>query len=247
MTIAEIAGLAFVLFNFGLIIIFLFTSRDRQSRPLREIPAFTKLRRTLGEAVETGKRIHLSLGRGNITGLESAVGFAGLNVLARIGQATSTSDRPPVATSGSGSLAILSQDTLASVSRDMHTEFEPYSGQVSGLTPFSYAAGTLAFIHDEEVGANVLIGNFGSEVALITEAAERSGSPSLAGTDNLLGQAVLYAVANETLIGEETFAGGAYLEAGAAHTASLRAQDLLRWGLITIILLGALLKLAGML
>lgn len=53
-----------------------------------------------------------------------------------------------------------------------------------------------------------MIGNFGSEAALINEAAERSGSLTLAGTDTIPGQAVLYATAQEPLIGEEVFAGG---------------------------------------
>jgi hypothetical protein len=52
-------------------------------------------------------------------------------------------------------------------------------------------------------------------------------------------------VAQEPLIGEEFFAGGAYLGAGPAHTASLRMQDILRWVVVSLIVLGAILKLTG--
>jgi len=68
----------------------------------------------------------------------------------------------------------------------------------------------------------------------------------VAGTDNLPAQAVLYATAHEPLIGEELYAGGAYLNAGIMHDASLQTQDIFRWALIIVIILGILAKLLGL-
>ncbi len=48
-------------------------------------------------------------------------------------------------------------------------------------------------------------------------------------------------------LGEELYAAGAYLGAGGAHSASLRMQDILRWVLVAAILIGAILKLLGIL
>ena len=48
-----------------------------------------------------------------------------------------------------------------------------------------------------------------------------------------------------TLIGEELFAAGAYLGAGASHVASLTVQDILRWVVILALLGGAAVKLVG--
>jgi hypothetical protein len=242
-----IAGLAFIFLFLGLILAFAIAARRQPARNFREISAFIRLRHAIGLAVEAGNRLHLSAGRGELIGSQSALAFVGMSMLERIARSTSVSDRPPVATAGDGALAILAQDTLRTSSRNMGVEFDPAAGRLTGLTPFSYAAGTMAVIHDEDVGANVLIGSFASEIALLTEAGERAHSLNLAGTDHLTGQAVLLATAQEPLIGEEAFAGGAYLGAGAMHTASLRAQDVLRWLLILAILLGAVLKLAGVL
>ena len=91
----------------------------------------------------------------------------------------------------------------------------------------------------------ILAGHFGSEVALLTDAAERSQSLTIAGSDNLSAQAVLYAGAQEPLIGEELYAVGAYIRAGSVHAASVHAQDVLRWLLVLAILAGVVLKLAG--
>jgi hypothetical protein len=236
-----------VLVFFGLMLGVAFILRRREAPRLREILAFKRLHRAIGLAVEDGSRLHISLGRGQMLSRQSAIGYVGLSILDRIGRSTSISDRPPVATSGEGSLGILSQDSQRAAAKYLGVESDPMWGRVTGLTPLSYAAGTLSFIEEEEIGANLLIGSFGNEVALITDAAERKEGITLGGTDNLTGQAVMFAAAQEPLIGEETYAGGAYLGAGRMHTASLYAQDILRWVLIGLILIGALLKLFGVL
>jgi hypothetical protein len=63
--------------------------------------------------------------------------------------------------------------------------------------------------------------------------------------DNLAAQSVFYAASQEPLIGEELFAAGAYVGAGAAHDASLNVQDVLRWLVILAILAGSMLKFLG--
>jgi hypothetical protein len=173
----------------------------------------------------------------------------GLVILQRIARAALVSDRPPVATSGEGTLAILSRDTLRSSyqARGAPEEYDPTLGQLTGLTPFSYAAGTLPIVYGNQISANIMAGHFDSEVALITDASERTGSLTLAGSDSIPAQSVLFATAQEPLIGEELYASGAYLLAGRMHVASLRAQDFLRWVLVVVILAGVTLKLLGVL
>jgi len=47
------------------------------------------------------------------------------------------------------------------------------------------------------------------------------------------------------LIGEEVFAGGAYLNVGPFHIASLRTQDVVRMVIVALILLGTILSTLG--
>jgi len=246
-TLGDFPGLVIVIVFAGLMIIFAAAGRKHPWRNLREIHAFTRLRRAVGLAVEAGTRLHVSLGRGGIIGPENGPALAGFAVLERITRAASISDRPPVATSGDSILSILAQDTLRGTYRAMGVEHEYKidSAQLTGLTPLSYAAGAMLVIRDGQVSANVLAGHFGSEVALLTDAGERAGSITIAGTDSLPGQAVLFAASHEPLIGEEVFAGGAYLSAGSLHVASLRTQDIFRWALIVVILIGAFARFVG--
>jgi hypothetical protein len=247
--IGSILGIIFVLVFVGLVVIFFATGRSRTIRDLREIPAFLRLRRSIGLAVESGARVHVSLGRGGLLGFPAGSALVGMTILGRIARAASSSDRPTIATSGEGSLGFLSQDVMRSAYQSVNADsrYDAGAGRVSGLTPFSYVAGAIPVILDEQVSTNVFVGNFGSEVGLLTEASEQKGGLTIAGSDHLAAQAVLIATAQEPLLGEEVYAGGAYLGAGAFHIASLRAQDVLRWVVIGVILVGAFAKLVGLL
>lgn len=242
-----LAGFGFVILS-AILMAGLAFLRRKSTPVFREIPAFARLRKAIGLAVEEGSRLHISLGRGGLTTPQSAAELAGLEMLRRVAELTSASDRPPVATSGDGAIAILSQDALqASGQAILSTGYDATAARLTGLTPFSYAAGVLPVMRDENVSANVLMGNFGIEVALLTDAAERGNTSTMAGSDNLPAQAVLYASAQDPLIGEELYAAGAYIKARPFHTASLIVQDILRWLVVIVILVGAILKLAGVL
>lgn len=237
-----------VIFLSTVLMVGLVALRRKSSPVFREIAAFTRLRHAVGRVVEDGTRLHVSLGRGALATPQSASALAGLALLRRLAELTSAGDQPPIATSGDAALAILSQDTLQSGAQvSAQGAYDPAAGRLTGLTPFSYAAGALLVIRDENISTNVLIGNFGVEAALLAEAAERANTFTLAASDNLTAQAVLYASAQEPLLGEELYAAGAYVDSGRLHSASLTVQDILRWLIIAVIVVGALLKLIGIL
>lgn len=229
----------------ALIILFSFWGRKDARRAFRSIPAFRQLRRTIELSVEDGSRMQISLGRGGILGPESAAAFAGLTLLRQVANIAADSDQPPIATTGDGAIMLLAQDTLRNSYRRLgiSDQYHLQLAQTTGLTPFSYAAGTLPRIMDRGVTATALAGSFGEEAGLLTAATHRSGGFSLGGSETLSGQAVLYASADQPLIGEELFATGAYMDAGPAHQASLRAQDVLRWVVIVLILITSVLPL----
>jgi hypothetical protein len=214
---------------------------------LRPIRAFSELRRTIELSVEDGSRLQVVLGGRGLFGPQSAAALAGLTLLRQIAHVASDSDQPPIATSGDGVLALLSQDTLRRTYKDLglSNDFSNRLGRVTGLTRFSYAAGAMPLILENSVSASALVGSFGEEAGLITAASQRRGGFTLGGSDSLPGQALLFASAEQPLIGEELYASGAYLDAGTAHQASLRTQDVLRWLIIIAIGLLAMGKLLG--
>jgi hypothetical protein len=144
-------------------------------------------------------------------------------------------------------LAALSQDTLQAAYQSAGVEelFQPTSGRLGGLTPFSYAAGAMTVARQEQVSTDVLIGDFGSEIGLLTEASERENAALVAAASDPSAQSILFASVSEPLVGEELFAASAYIGADPAQRASLQVQDILRWLIILALLAAAGLKMVG--
>ncbi|HEY43794.1 MAG TPA: hypothetical protein G4O11_07415 [Anaerolineae bacterium] len=239
-------GIIVLLIFLGLLIGFAAFGR-RWPTVLRPLRGFDELSTAIERAVEAGERVHLSLGTGSVIGSDSAPALAGLAMLSRIATATTMSDKPVVVTAGDGAMALLAQDTLrAAYERARASErFQPTSGRMLGPTPFSYIASLPILIETEDVSVHLLAGSYGAEGALAADFGEHREAFVLAGTDDAQSQALLYVVAEYPLIGEEIFAGGAYLNVGPFHIASLRTQDMVRMVIVALILLGTILSTLG--
>lgn len=239
----ELGVIAVSAFLLGLITLW----NRRSPTRLREIPALIRLYRVIGLSVEDGTRLHISLGHGGLLDARAGSALAGLAMLRNIAEKTSVSDRPPVASSGDPALGLLTQDTLqagyhAAGADELYT---PTTGRVTGFGPFGFAAGAMHITQNENVSANIMIGHFGPEAALLTEASDRENVVVIGASDDLAGQSVLFASSQDALIGEELFAAGAYIGGAASHAASLTVQDILRWIIIIGLLAGAFLRFAG--
>lgn len=239
-------GLIFiVIVAVGLLILALVGRKSKKT--LRNIPALADLQRAIGLSVEDGSRLHVSLGYGSLLSPRGGSALAALTALRHIAERTSVSDRPPVASSGDPTLALLSQDTLQAGYTAAGAEelYVPTTGRLTGMSQFGFAAGAMPIVSDENVSANVMLGHFGPEAALLTDAAERTNVITIGASNDLSAQSILFAGSQDPLIGEELFATSAYLSDDPVHAASLTLQDILRWLIIAILLVAAGLKVVG--
>jgi hypothetical protein len=107
----------------------------------------------------------------------------------------------------------------------------------------AYAAGVTGLIEREPLAANVMVGSFGDEYLLMGETGARRGLRQIVGTADPRILPQVYASADETLIGEEMFAGGAYTARLPIQIGSLFTEDWARWALIAAILIVVVLKI----
>lgn len=219
----------------------------RWETTFRKLPGLDALGNAIERAVESGERVHLSLGTGSVSGTDSAPALAGLALLKRIAAITSMSDKPVVATTGDGAMALLAQDSLRTAYGEVGAKdrFEPISGRMLGPTPYSYVATLPVMLDTEDVAVHLMVGSYGAEAGLAADFGERHRAMVLAGTDDVQSQSLLYATAQYPLVGEEVFAAGAYLDVGPLHKASLRTQDVIRYIVVGAILAGVLLHTLG--
>jgi hypothetical protein len=200
--ITNLMGLLLVILGIVLLIGFTFVARQGFRPPMRQITGYDALARQVGQAVESGGRVHISLGSGGINSEDTGATLAGLAMLDYVADASSISDLSPVATTGDATALPVISDTIrrAYARKDVAHKFQTISARLVAFDPTSMAGGTTSLIVDDDVRANVLVGSFGSEMALPAEAGQRRRIPQVAGSDRLEGQAVAYAMADHPLL-----------------------------------------------
>lgn len=211
---------------------------------LRPLPGFALLDGFVGQAVETGRTLHLSMGTEGIGGISTADSMAGLMALERLaGQAVATGLKL-VVTVSDPSLLPIAQDVLRrAYERQGYPQgYDPF--QVRYLAPdaIAYAAGVIGVLEREDVVANVMIGSFGHEFLLMGENGVRKRVQQIGGASSPESLPFVYVSMDEALFGEEIYAGGGYLSSKPSHLGSLLAQDWLRTAIILAIILGVLIR-----
>jgi uncharacterized protein DUF6754 len=223
--------------------VFTFFVRNGFKPPLRQIPGYEALARLVGQAVESGGRVHVSVGSGGLIGEDTSTTLTGLALLEYVSKSSSISDLSPLGTTGNATTLPVLTDTIrrAYVQNDLADKFETTAARVIAFDPLAQAGGTTAIIVDDDVRANVLVGVLGPEVTLMAEAGQRRRIPQVMGSDRVHGQAVAYVMADHPLIGEEIYASRGYLTQEPTAVASLATQDVLRWLIIGAIVGGSIL------
>ncbi len=239
--------LALALLLLLLPILFLLTSRIRAGHHsgLRTISGLEALPSSVGRSAETGQPLHVSVGVEGIGGLGTAQTWAGLSLLAQLADEAASCDTPLIVTVADPTVLPVAQDILRrAYARQGNPEgYDPAQVRYVAPLPMAYAAGVAGLVEREPLTGNVMIGAFGDEYLLIAEAGARQGLHQVVGTANPTTLPLMYASADETLIGEEMFAAGAYTQRLPAQIGSLLTEDWARWVLVAALLVAALWKI----
>jgi hypothetical protein len=205
---------------------------------LRPIPAFDALRGVTARAIETGRSVHVSLGLGGITSDATSDSLAGLEALEYLADQSAAAGVPPIVSVADPTLLPLAQDVIRRPYGPDSEEAGRAIRQVRWMAPepAAYAAGVMGILGIEAVDANVMIGAFGDEYLLMGEAAHRKQVTQVGGASDPDVLPFVYATADQTLIGEEMYAAGAYLKRKPWHIGSLLAQDFMRWVILLVVI-----------
>ncbi|MDX1520314.1 MAG: DUF6754 domain-containing protein [Anaerolineae bacterium] len=201
-----------------------------QAPTLRQIRAFETLKGLASRSIEAGRGLHLSLGIGGINTETTADSLAGLIILDHLSEQAAVTGVAPTVTMADPTVMMLAQTRLQAAHQDNPDRIEEAHKNIRWIAPqgAAYAAGVMSLIETEQPEANILVGNFGDEYLLMGETAARQGTSHIGGTSDPNTLAFVYASAEETLLGEEIYAAGAYLQKKPNHLGSLMAQDTMR-------------------
>jgi len=228
-------------------ILFFLMSRVRAGKTgtIRRFPGMEELPDLVGRSAETGQPLHISVGVEGLGGSATAETWAGLTLLAHLADEAAASDAPLVVTVSDPTVLPLAQDLLqrAYLRQGNPEGYSPTQVQFIAPEPMAYAAGVMGMLARDRLGGNIMVGSFGDEYLLMGEVGAHRGLRQIVGTADPRTLPLVYASADETLIGEEMFAGGAYTSREPIQVASLLAADWVRWLVIAVILGWAVAKL----
>lgn len=231
-SVSSVIALLLILISSGLLV---YLTRRYKAQPdvgLKQLRAYDFLSKQMGRAVEKGQPVHFSVGRGSLVSASNPASLAALSALEDVAVESGVNDKPPLVTSGDGTLFIAAQDTLKAAydfgGRRRAVRASTSQFIAPNTSPMTYGAGVSDILNREGFGSNILLGHYGSEIAIISEAATRQDADQVIGSDDLVAIAAATPVTEELIIGEELFAAAAYLKGEPTHIASLQMQDILR-------------------
>lgn len=214
---------------------------------LRPIAAYQRFPMMVDQAVESGRRLHISLGASSVGQESTLTTLAAADILFYLSKRQAFVDQLPLVTLSDPVTLALAQDTLrkAYMTRE---NLPAYRSTAVVWYPHSersiaFGAGIATLAAREAISGSILLGNFGKEIAFLGETATRRHHEFIGQSTQLEGQAVAYVQSSMPLIGEELFVGEAYLNPKKALAAgSVMTLDILRWATVILVIIAVILK-----
>jgi hypothetical protein len=202
-------------------------SRRARRASLRTIDAYETMRQAPTRAVESDLPVHISLGSGALGSDATPESAAALGVARYLAEGGAAATSNTMVTAGDGTLAAGAMG--------------PGDADVvyAGPDPMAYAAGSAAMARSSDASEQILLGSFGDEGLWLAGALCAGSRTPVGGTAEPTSAALMYAVLDEAVVGEEVYAAGAYL-GEESQIASLVAVDVLRWLGILALVVGTL-------
>lgn len=238
--------LCFVLF-LAVAVYYMSRAKTGKVPTVRRIPGLDAIDEAVGRATELGRPVLYIPGRTEINTAGAAQNIAGLEILSHVAKVTARYDtdiRVGIAAANVYPIAeaIVQQSYLEEGKAD---RVKPEMVQFLSAEQFAFAAAALSIMNTERTASVILIGEFQAESMMLAEGAAQVGAVTIAGTARTAQIPFFVAASDYTLIGEEIFAGGAYLSKDPVKIGNLAAQDWGKLAAMLMIIIGSAMATAG--
>lgn len=212
---------------------------------VRRVPGLDALDEAVGRCTELKRPLHYTIGLGTLRGDAAAQTMAGMSVLSYVSALCAKYDAQMIVTCCNYEQLPYLQETVntafAAAGKTAPEDYVRFVGQGQGQLSIACQG----IFEREKVGANIMLGYFDEECVSIAEKGYRVGAVGIGGTAAMGQVAILAAVMDYVLIGEELYAAGAYVSGDPAKVASIAGADLSKIAGIVLIVVGILLVQLG--
>jgi hypothetical protein len=232
-----------LLLSLGIIGYSIVSANKGKKIEIRPIAGYDAINEAVGRAAEMGRPVHYTPGWAGLV----AATFAGLEVLGEVTkQCAQYNVRLVTSVSNPETYAVTEQVMMqaytdAGVSELWKSEDCRFVS-ADGIAAVSAVVGIM---NREKIASNIMIGQFTVEALILAEAGNSVGALQIAGTSNIVQLPFFIVACDYTILGDEMFAAGAYFGKNKLHLGSLRGEDILKAACIGLMVIGAILNLAG--
>ena len=110
---------------------------------------------------------------------------------------------------------------------------------------WAYGAGVMGLMERERPGACIFMGPFLVEGIHFGVQTQRIDTVGIGGVERYDMGAFMFITMNYTILGSELYAAGAYMSEDPATISGIATEDVLKWSLGILVILGTILRLAG--
>ena len=217
--------------------------RGREPK-LRSLPGLDAIGDALGRATEQGSPVVYVTGWGGDMGRPTTM--ASMTILSDVAQRAAEYNCRLLFPSHDPVVASVAQETVAqaAVAAGRPDWYRADDVTFVSQSQLGYAAAVDGLMVRERPGAVFLLGTFEGEALILAETAHQTGAVTIAGSDSTIQLSFFLVACDYTLIGEELFTASGMVSKDKAATASVWAQDWLKYVVIAFLLTGAGLLLA---
>jgi len=245
------AGKQFVLMLFafmvGMILYRMSRARQGQLPWIRPISGLAAIEEAVGRSTELGTPVLYVPGRTEINTAGAAQTMAGLEILSHVAGLTARYDTDLLTAIAAPNVQPIAEEMVrqAYLAAGKPDAYRSDMVQFLSNEQFAFAAACLDIMHRQRPGAAIMVGEFQAETMMLVEAAAQAGSITICGTSRAIQIPFFVAAADYVLIGEEMFAGGAYLTRNPDKLGSIAALDVGKLIGVLMIIIGAVTITAG--
>lgn len=242
----ETTFVIFLLF-LALLVYHMLRARGGKLPFIRKIPGLDAIEEAIGRATELGRPVFYVPGITEINTAGAAQTLTGLQILGHVARLTAKYDTDlKVGVAAANVYPVADAVVRQSYLEEGKPEkVRPEMVQFLSSEQFAFAAACLSIMNQDRSASVILIGEFQAESMMLAEAAAMVGAVTIAGTSRTFQIPFFVAACDYTLIGEEMFAGAAYLTKDPVRVANLAAQDIAKIFAFLYILIGSLFVTFG--
>lgn len=236
--------IAMILFS-GIILYYIHKARKMEHIYLRPIAGLKAFEEAVGRATEMGKSVLFVPGIMDLDQVETISGIIILGHVAKMTARYEASLNVPVSRSlvMEAAREIVSESYLSEGRPDL---YNPDMVHYYTDDQFAFAAAVDGIMLREKPAAVFLQGKFYAESLILAETGNSIGAIQIAGTGSPSQIPFFVTACDYTLIGEEFFAASAYLGKDPKLLGSIKGQDIIKGGIMIVILLGVIFESLGL-